>query len=209
MAATSSPTDGSPARADRRTCWRQRTSFAVIPGFDFNYAPFAPFNPNSSATNLGGQPGYVNASLRVGDQITLGASSGLRAGTYTLLPARYALLPGAFLVTPRSGIPVGSVELPDGASLVSGYRVNSLDGDRSGVTLMQRFEVAPSEVFRQRAQYEVFSANTFLREAAIDRDFACRGCRLIPVTSPSTPPRRWCSEATCFRRAARRARQPG
>ena len=36
---------------------------------------------------------------------------------------------------------------------------------------MQRFEVAPSNVFRERALYEVFSANTFLREAAIDRDF--------------------------------------
>ena len=81
------------------------TSFAIIPGFDFNYAPFAPFNPNTSATNLGGQPGYVNNALRVGDQITLGGGAGLRRGTYTLLPARYALLPGAFLVTPRSRNP--------------------------------------------------------------------------------------------------------
>ncbi len=145
------------------------TSFAVIPGYGFNYAPYAPFNP--TAPNLDGAAGYVNNNLRVGDQITLGAGGGLRAGTYTLLPARYALVPGSFLITPQSGIPVGSVTKPDGSSLVSGYRINSLDSDRSGVTLMQRFEVAPASVFLQRAAYEVYSANTFLRESAIARDF--------------------------------------
>ncbi|MFN0128992.1 MAG: filamentous hemagglutinin family protein [Verrucomicrobiales bacterium] len=146
------------------------TSFAIIPGHGFNYAPFAPFNP--AAPSLDGATGYANGSLRVGDTVTLGAGAGLPAGSYTILPARYALLPGAFLVTPMSGAPVGSVELADGSSLVSGYRSNSLDATRAGVTLMQRFEVAPADVFLQRAQYEVYSANTFLREAAISRDFA-------------------------------------
>ncbi len=145
------------------------TRFAVIPGHGFNYAPYAPFNP--SAPNLEGAAGYSNASLRVGDVVTLGAGAGLPAGTYTLLPARYALVPGAFLVTPLSGTPVGSVPLADGSSLVSGYRSNSLDGTRSGVTLMERFEVAPADVFLQRAEYEVYSANSFLREAAVARDF--------------------------------------
>ncbi len=147
------------------------TSFAIIPDFGFNYAPYAPFNPNTSVTNLGGQPGYVNNALQVGDQISLGAGSGLKAGTYTLLPARYALLPGAFLITPKSGDPVGTVGLPDGSSLVSGYRSNALDADRSGVTSMQRFEVAPASVFRQRSTYEVYAANTFLKEASESRDF--------------------------------------
>jgi len=145
------------------------TRFAVIPGHGFKYAPYAPFNP--SAPNLDGAPGYTTGSLRIGDEITLGAGAGLPAGTYTLLPARYALLPGAFLVTPQSGIPVGSVALADGSSLVSGYRANALDAGRAGVTLMQRFEVAPPDVFLQRAQYEVYSANSFLRDAAVARDF--------------------------------------
>jgi filamentous hemagglutinin len=146
------------------------TAFAVIPGHGFNYAPYAPFNP--AASSLNGEPGYTTGSLRVGDVVTLGSGAGLPAGTYTLLPARYALMPGAFLVTPQSGAPVGSVALADGSSLVSGYRFNSLDATRSGVSLMQRFEVAPSSVYLQRAQYEVYSANSFLREAAVARDFA-------------------------------------
>ena len=146
------------------------TSFAVLPGYGFEYAPFAPFNP--VAPNLQGAAGYVTGSLQVGDQITLGDSPGLAAGSYTLLPARYALLPGAFLISPQSGAPVGSVALADGASLGSGYRANVLDAGRTGVTLMQRFEIAPASTFRQRATYEVYEATPFLGDAARARDFA-------------------------------------
>jgi len=102
----------------------------------------------------------------------LGASQGLAAGTYTLLPARYALLPGASLVTPVSGTPVGSVLKPGGASLVSGYRANNLDGGRVGPTSMQRFEVAPGSVVRKRSEFQDLFANTFLNEAATARGFA-------------------------------------
>jgi filamentous hemagglutinin len=160
-----------PGNGGSRDILASSTSFAVIPGFGFRYAPFAPFNTNSSAVNLAGQPGYVNASLKVGDQVTLGSSAGLPSGTYTLLPARYALMPGAFLVTPVSGAPVGSFALPDGSSIVSGYRANNLDDDRSGRTRMVRLEVAPASVMRQRAEYQDYFANAFLRDAAIARDF--------------------------------------
>jgi filamentous hemagglutinin family protein len=145
--------------------------FAVIPGYDFNYAPYAPFNVSSAATNLQGEPGYVNANLKVGDRVRLGGSSALPTGTYTLLPARYALLPGAVLVTPLSGEPVGSRPLEDGASLVSGYRFNDLDPARTGTTKMARFEVAPASVVRQRAEYLDLHANSFLSRAASTRGF--------------------------------------
>ncbi|MES2440235.1 MAG: filamentous hemagglutinin family protein, partial [Verrucomicrobiota bacterium] len=147
-------------------------AFAVIPGYAFDYAPYAPFNPDASATKLGGAPGYVNGTLKVGDRITLGASKDLPAGTYTLLPARYALLPGAYLVTPQGGTAVGSVNRPEGATLVSGYRSNSLDADRSGQTLVTRFEISDSKVVRARSEYQDFLANTVLRDAAIAREFA-------------------------------------
>ncbi|MBL9155242.1 MAG: filamentous hemagglutinin family protein [Verrucomicrobiales bacterium] len=160
-----------PGNGGSRDILASSTSFAVIPGFGFNYAPYGAFNNRGSAVNLAGEPGYVNSSLRPGDQVTLGASSGLPAGTYTLLPARYALLPGAFLVTPLSGAPVGSFALPDGSSIVSAYRANNLDSDREGRTRMIRLEVAPGSVVRQRAEYQDFFANAFLRDAALARDF--------------------------------------
>lgn len=147
-------------------------AFAVIPGYGFDYAPYAPFNSNSTAVNLQGEDGYVNDTLKVGDTVTLGSSASLAAGTYTLLPARYALLPGAVLVTPTGGAPVGSRNLDDGSSIVSGYRANDLNADRVGRTMMQRFEVAPAEVVRERAEYLDFYANAFLRKAAASRDFA-------------------------------------
>jgi filamentous hemagglutinin len=151
------------------------TSFAVIPGFNFDYAPYAPFNTATSATNLGGELGYVNGALQVGDKITLGSSPGFPAGTYTLLPARYALMPGAFLVTPasatpQSGVPVGTFTMPDGSSLVSGFQFSGWDANRVGRTAIQRYEVLPASVMRQRAEYFDYYANTFLREAALARD---------------------------------------
>ena len=147
------------------------TSFAIIPDYGFDYSPYAPFNNDSSATNLDGAPGYVNSSLKAGDQITLSASKNLAAGTYTLLPARYALLPGAVLVTPKSTVPAGVVNSPDGSTVVSGYRSNNLDPSRTGPTLIGGFEVATATVFRARAEYQDLLANTDLKNAALSREF--------------------------------------
>jgi filamentous hemagglutinin len=147
-------------------------SYAVLPNYQFDYAPFAPFNEDSTATNLGGQKGYRNDSLTVGDRITLAAGGGLAAGTYTLLPARYALLPGAFLVTPQSGEPVGTVARPGGVFLVSGYRANEMAADRTGVTKVERFEIATSEIVRKRSEYQDLLANTVLKQAAISRELS-------------------------------------
>ena len=147
-------------------------SFAIIPGFDSLYSPFAPFNNSSSATNLGGLPGYVNPALKIGDQVTLAGFKGLPAGTYTLLPARYALLDGAFLVTPKGGNSTGSPVTPEGARIVAGYRSNNLDASRTGQTLVTRFEVASSKVIRKRSEYVDLLASTVLSQAATFREFA-------------------------------------
>ncbi len=146
------------------------TSFAVMPSYNANFAPFGAFNNSSNAGNLGGDPGYINGGLKAGDQVYLGASEALRAGTYTLLPARYALLPGAVLVTPQSGIPLGTVLKSDGASLVSGYRFNSLNGSREVLEIFSRWEVAPASVVRQRSEYQDYFANAWFTESATKRD---------------------------------------
>lgn len=144
------------------------TLFAVVPGYGFDYAPYAPFNPQ--AQTLQGQPGYTNSTLRPGDQITLAGGSGLPAGTYTLLPARYALLPGAFLVTPRSGTPTLPTGQPDSSSIVTGYRANNLDPSRTAPTTIANFEIAPASTFRQRAEYREITANKFFTDVATSRE---------------------------------------
>ncbi len=155
-------------------------SFAVIPGYEASQAPFAPNNLTTDAGLLGGDPGYVNAGLRVGDRIHLTAGGGWPEGDYTLLPARYALLPGALLVTPQGGAPADAVTLPDGSSVVSGYRFNGLDAGPGRPRVYAPFEVATSDVVRARAEYEDAFANVFLGDSARRLD---RPVPRLPVDS--------------------------
>lgn len=140
-------------------------SFAILPGYDSQFAPFAPFATSGLfVTNLGGDPGYVNANLKAGDRIYLKGSTILAAGTYTLLPARYALLPGALLVTPSSDSPVDPYLEPSGAVLTSGYRFNNLNPNATSV-IYQSFEVAPQSVVKARSEYTDYSAAIFIPAA--------------------------------------------
>ncbi len=148
------------------------TSFAIIPGYTSNFAPSVQIikqNPDNSTVS---ETGWSNANLAVGDEISLGTSTnGLPAGDYTLLPARYALLPGAYLITPQKGTVVqGSVANPDGSSIVSGYRYNVDDTPQVLAPLASLFEVDSSKVVRARAEYDDFSANTTLKAGAIAAD---------------------------------------
>ena len=154
-------------------------SFAVLPGYSSSFAPFGAFNTSSSSSaTLAGDVGYANSTLHVGDQIYLGASSGLAAGLYTLLPARYALLQGAFLITPQGDAPVGTELLPSGASLVDGYRVDGLNTRGAVPVLMSSFEVASGALVRKRSEYNEFAASSFFPTQA----------SLLGVAVPELPP---------------------
>jgi len=131
------------------------TTFAVIPGYQAKFAPIDSIYGNS----IGNDP---VSGLKAGDQVYLMASGGLPAGYYTLLPAEYALLPDAFLVTPRSGIPTGTIVKSDGSSLVNGYRYNAFNTAQTGAPLLASFEIAPQSVVLARAQYDGYYANTSL-----------------------------------------------
>lgn len=141
------------------------TSFAILPGYNSLFAPYGAFaDVGLFADNLGGDPGYVNESLAVGDQIFLKGNNLLPAGVYTLLPARYALLPGAMLVTPDAITPVGTQLKPDGAALASGYRFNGLNAAATS-TVYQQFEIAPQQVIRARSEFTDFTASSFIPAA--------------------------------------------
>jgi hypothetical protein len=164
---------------------RVEESYAVVPGFAANFAPYNTFN-TTSAELLQGERGYIFTPsvtgdrifsslsevartydrVAVGNQITLSSVAGLDAGVYTLLPRRYALYPGAYLVTPRSGAPIGSIELPTGASYAQGQRVNAFNLPDQTPLIQSRFEVAPPDVVQGRAEYDSFFGNNFFSEAA-------------------------------------------
>jgi filamentous hemagglutinin family protein len=162
-------------------------SYAILPGTSYAFSPFNSFNTGENSGSLGGDPGYVSSSLRVGEKISLPSSSGLAAGSYTLLPRRYALLPGAYLVVPQSGslASTGSVrttrspgalkasaannrgiEMEEGSRFVYGYAQNGLSTSAAAPSVYARFEVVPPSVIQNRVQFDKYEANSFLSSAA-------------------------------------------
>ncbi len=141
-------------------------SYAIIPTSSLAFAPYNAFNTGSNAESLAGDPGYLSSGLAVGDTITLEASNGIPAGSYTLLPRRYALLPGAFIVTHQNGVGSCQVVSPDGSIQVSGYIGNRFNQPEAAPVVVSRFEIASAEVVKNRVSYETYSANKFLGEIA-------------------------------------------
>jgi len=137
-------------------------SYAIIPGYEFGYSPFAKYNSRTE------DPGFVNEGLSAGDRIYLAGGGGLERGSYTLLPARYALLPGAYLITPSNATVGWTVNRSDGSSLVSGYRFNAVASGGNTPSVRNTFEVAPSTVFLKRAKYDTFYASSYLTQRAAE-----------------------------------------
>ncbi|MHB8814750.1 MAG: beta strand repeat-containing protein, partial [Steroidobacteraceae bacterium] len=125
--------------------------YAIIPSLHTNVAPYDPGIASTAANPT------------VGDAVYLSAGSGVPAGTYTLLPARYALLPGAYLVTPATGYqdiqPGQSFTAPDGGTIVSGYLAAT--GLPFGSSRLSGFDVTPASVFLNEAQYNLTTGNQF------------------------------------------------
>jgi len=167
-------------------------SYAILPGFTAPQAPFSPFNSGPNSGPLAGDPGFIATGLRLGEQVVLPALPGLAAGSYTLLPRRYAVLPGAFLVIPDEGALVGSAtarstmspasrtglasgrtfQIDEGSFIVPGAVRNSFNRARRPGPLLTAFEVVPPDVLAGRAAYEVYLASPFLADAARRLDLA-------------------------------------
>jgi filamentous hemagglutinin family protein len=136
-------------------------AFAIVPGFAGDYAPFDPLESR-------------NTAFRMGDSVYLSGVDGLPAGVYPLLPARYALLPGAFLVTPMAGyrdiLPDEPLFRLDGAPIVAGRftaaGTDLMDSRTSG------FAIEPQTVVRTRAEYTLTHASDFFPARAAARDQA-------------------------------------
>ncbi|UCV05448.1 filamentous hemagglutinin N-terminal domain-containing protein [Dechloromonas denitrificans] len=157
------------------------TVFAVLPGWNGQFAPQdsqAGYYNVSNPVAVKDSEGNVSyrydsvPTLKAGDQVQLAANgSGLAAGSYTLLPARYALLPGAWLVTVKTAtnsVVAGAQAQADGSWLVSGSRL-AANADGSATAYSQKtqaFEVANPTVVDARARYQVTSASDFFYDTA-------------------------------------------
>ncbi|HTT25880.1 MAG TPA: hypothetical protein VMH90_02805, partial [Thermoplasmata archaeon] len=125
--------------------------FAVVPSIGTSPLPVAPVSA------------LTDPRLKVGDTIWLQGVPGLPDGSYTLLPAHYALLPGGFLVVPQGGSYASAAPTsyrPDGAVVASGYE------ERSGNPGYSRFLVMSHDVIGEYSQFTTYSFDEFATELA-------------------------------------------
>ncbi|PTQ87380.1 filamentous haemagglutinin family protein [Agitococcus lubricus] len=99
----------------------------------------------------------------IGQSVYLSGIDGLAAGTYTLLPARYATLLNAYRIVQDTAL-VDSLArdntvLADGTLRVAGYFKDSISGNKSARTTS--FFVQKPEVWQQYSQYQFTSLNTY------------------------------------------------
>ncbi|WP_176454749.1 filamentous haemagglutinin family protein [Tardiphaga sp. OK246] len=110
----------------------------------------------------------MGAVTAIGERIWLAGGNGIPAGWYTLLPARYALLPGAYAVQMMGGSQGGSIRgsvgLADGSAIMNGYRGNALDGSHD--QLPSSWRVMSGDVVRKYSEYNEAFANTFFASNA-------------------------------------------
>jgi filamentous hemagglutinin family protein len=143
---------------------------------------------------------WAGAVPTVGQQITIPAGvPGLAAGTYTLLPANYALLPGAFRVeldgAATKPFVNGAVQEANGSYLVDGYQGDANTAIRA--SLPTSVLITPGAVVLTYSQYneesydqfEIAQATTFSTvRPLLEIDGKTLGIWLDPVSSATTTP---------------------
>ncbi|WP_185545905.1 filamentous haemagglutinin family protein [Variovorax sp. KBW07] len=131
--------------------------YAIVPGMPAAYAP------------VNGEKGASNAA--VGRQITIGAGvPGLPAGTYTLLPSTYALMPGAFRVelnglAPSVGAMGTANAMRNGSWAASGQLGTAGTAFRDAMPT--QVILTPADTLRTYSQYNEMGYSAFAQAQAL------------------------------------------
>lgn len=127
-------------------------TYAVLPGFAGSTAP---------------RDGQESMDQSAGTAIYLQGVEGLADGVYTLLPAHYALLPGAFAVRlgqEQAVLPGQGHTRQDGTQVVAGYLTDTrvgapAQGDWQGVQVLSRAQVL------ERSEFTLTPASAFFADS--------------------------------------------
>lgn len=148
-------------------------SFAIVPWLKDGFAPYDPqynIGVGAEVTRPDGSKYTYLPGLQPGDGIYLSGANGLPAGAYAILPARYALLDGAYLVTPAGGyrdLPANTrIARHDGGEIVGGYRASVAQGDNLRDGRASGFIVRRGDQVRGEADYGGSYASRFFDPAA-------------------------------------------
>ncbi|WP_101758174.1 filamentous haemagglutinin family protein [Oceanicoccus sp. KOV_DT_Chl] len=126
---------------------------------------------------------FSGSEIPFGQQFEVVGSGQLADGVYTVLPANYALVPGAILVEPSS---------QDIALIAPGYRSSTLYGaelisgrfvdvGESSIGGWQAFSLQPGQQVLQRANYQITAANNYFIDSQPGTLPADNGRLLIDV----------------------------
>ena len=131
--------------------------FAVVPSLGSDIAPYDPLQS-------------ANFNYAVGSKIYLNGTVGLPAGGYTMLPAHYALLPGAYLVTPQADTRdlVAATSSKAGLPIVAGYR--SIAGTGSRDQRWSGYLIESGADIRKHSEYDEQTANNFYVAQALKHE---------------------------------------
>ena len=145
--------------------------FAILPDSVLNAAPV--------------DPSLADSQLGAGQRLQLGESPLLPAGDYLLLPARYALLPGAVLVeaVPElRDLPAGELRIDaDGAPVVAGQLLG-FSGLSEG-TRNSAYRVLPGSFAGLNSEYRSARANEFFDVGATPADAGAVTLRVEQIDS--------------------------
>jgi filamentous hemagglutinin family protein len=137
-------------------------AFAIVPALGGAYAPYDP------ALSSGFE--YAIGTLF---QVTGAQETGIADGWYVVMPARYALLPGGYLITPTASnatglVPGQAYQGEDGVSVVTGRF--GIQGTAQQEHAWSTFRVENSDQFLKRAEYLVADADSYFSSRAADND---------------------------------------
>lgn len=136
--------------------------YAILPGYSFDFAPYDA-DIHASSAKLG-------KGLNVGDQVTVTTGSNvLAAGTYTLLDARYGILPGAVLVQATSVNTTQALSKAiandDGSVIVSGFMGSTGTARNSGSPKLA-LKLEPESTHRAQSEVIRTGGNAYIDQLA-------------------------------------------
>lgn len=151
-----------------------RPVYAIVPAASLG--ALGAYDPAFDTALTGASAGQAAGPL-VGKAVHLSGVGTLKEGDYILLPARYAVLPGAYRVVQNTGVTDAlaalNTVLPDGSYLSAGYFTDAItrtDGSTARDARTTRFIVQSNAVWQQYSQYTLTGANQYFLDRAAKAD---------------------------------------
>ncbi|MCK9917114.1 filamentous hemagglutinin family protein [Microbacteriaceae bacterium K1510] len=129
-----------------------QTVYALVPGYSSSLAPSDP---------------TFSTSVAAGQTVTIAGGNGIPAGTYTLLPAEYATLPGAYrvvVVSTNVNPQTKTVTAPDGSVYLTGTLGNAINGASSSQTAL--LQIQSNAVWTKYTEIDIAKGNGYFSALA-------------------------------------------